>query len=522
MYPSRAIGGLLCAVVSLVSVVSFAATTDVARGTATRSITAAETKRHVDALADDTFEGREAGSRGNRAAGGYIVDRIKKLGLAGGGPKGGYFQPFGQYRNILAIAEGSDPQLKRDVILVSGHYDHVGYGTRRNSYGPIGHIHNGADDNASGVAGLLEMMDALDQLPERPKRTILFAFWDGEEKGLLGSKHWIDYPTIDLSRVRLMINIDMIGRLRNDRVEVFGTRTAPGLRGLVSRQNDTESLLLDFNWDIRPDSDHHTFFSRSIPFLMMHTGTHEDYHRPSDDAEKVNNDGLQQITRLLFNVIIELADAPNVADFRAASRTESQSIQRSQLGGSPVPAGRLGVRWDEKKANDDGVIIVESVSPSSAADRAGIQAGDRFLTLAGRPIEGPDQFRLMVLAAHNPVAATVERVGAEEPIEVSLQLRGNPVRLGISWRTDDAEPKTVIVSRVVPGSAAFLAGVRVGDRIDRFDGQPFDDAEAFQQLATGATGPITLDVERRGRVRKLELPIVELDATPIAVNETLP
>src|SRR5690606_3687721 len=120
--------------------------------------------------ADDTFEGREAGSRGGHAAAGYIVRQLQRYGVQGGGEDGGYFQNFGAgYRNILAVIPGSDPQLRRQAVVVGAHYDHVGYGTPQNSYGPTGYIHNGADDNASGVAGLLEVIEAFTLLPSAPR-----------------------------------------------------------------------------------------------------------------------------------------------------------------------------------------------------------------------------------------------------------------------------------------------------------------------------------------------------------------
>ena len=167
------------------------------------SITRSELQRHIEVLADDTFEGREAGARGGQAAAGYIARLLQQCELKPGGDRGSYYQAFNSScRNILASMEGSDPQLGQEVIVVGAHYDHVGYGTQRNSYGPWGYIHNGADDNASGVAGLLELAQALSHLPQRPRRTILLAFWDGEEKGLLGSKHWVQTPTISLSRLK--------------------------------------------------------------------------------------------------------------------------------------------------------------------------------------------------------------------------------------------------------------------------------------------------------------------------------
>ena len=485
-----------------------------AKATAMASITAEEIKDFVNALADDTFEGREAGSRGSRAAGIYITERLKKLGLKGAAAKESFYQPFGEYRNILTLVEGRDEALKDQVIVVSAHYDHVGYGSNRNSYGPIGLIHNGADDNASGVAGLLEVIEAVCRLPEPPKRSILFAFWDGEEKGLLGSKHWVEHPTLPLSRVAMMINADMIGRMRGDRLEVYGTRTSPGLRKLISRQNGVPALKLEFTWDIRPDSDHHSFYARNIPFLMLHTGKHPDYHRPSDDAERINVEGLTQAAQLLFGVVDELAETPTLGGFRSAVRSESDAVRQNRERSLPPVPGRLGVRWDEK-AEKDGQIVVTAVTPNSAADKAGVKAGDRFVTFADQSVSDAATFRRLVLAAQNPVNATLERSGASEPVAVTLNLVGQPARLGLSWQTDDAEPTVVTVNRVIPGSAADQAGIRVGERIYRAAGQDAIDGDLLRRVAAAAQGNLSLEVESSGRIRTVEVPLVDL-AKPAA------
>ncbi len=358
-----------------------------ARLEALESITTDEVKQHVGALADDTFEGREVGSRGNRAAGIYIIQRLKTLGIGGGGADGRYYQSGNGANNILAIVPGRDPELQDEVILVGAHYDHVGYGTLRNSYGPIGYIHNGADDNASGVAALLEVAEAVSRLPEKPKRTILFAFWDGEEKGLWGSKYWVEHPTVPLDKVRVAINVDMVGRLRDNKLEVYGTRTTPGSRRLVSRQND-QRLLLDFNWDVRGDSDHYSFFSRNVPILMFHTGLHSDYHRPSDDVEKINQEGLRDVARLMFGTVVELAEAPQLSGFRRQSRLESESAKRAAEVALAPPPGRLGIRWDPQAARD-GSIVVSAVARGSAAQQAGLLPGDRLLSFAGHELDTP-------------------------------------------------------------------------------------------------------------------------------------
>ncbi|HEY1068547.1 MAG TPA: M20/M25/M40 family metallo-hydrolase, partial [Pirellulales bacterium] len=240
---------------------------DSAIQSARNSITAAETREIVDFLASDTLEGRAIGTRGGRAAANYIVKMLTDLKVAPGGEEKTWFQSFqGNARNILGVVRGSDPELSKEYILVGAHYDHVGYGNDRNSNGPVGYIHNGADDNASGVAALLEVVEAVQSLPVPPKRSIIFAFWDGEEDGLLGSIHWCNNPTVPLASLKLAFNMDMVGRLRNRKLEVYGSRTAVGLRQLVSGWN-VDSLNLDFTWEMKADSDHHSFYAKRIPVM---------------------------------------------------------------------------------------------------------------------------------------------------------------------------------------------------------------------------------------------------------------
>src|SRR5262245_28913751 len=228
---------------------------------AAASITTEELKGHVDVLADDTFEGREAGSRGGHAAARYVLQAFERHGATPAGESGSYFQSFhGASRNILGLVEGSDPRLKDEVIVIGAHYDHVGYGRSNNSFGPLGYIHNGADDNASGVAGMLEVLEAVKRLPIAPRRSMLFAAWDSEEGGLNGSRYWVSRPTVSLARVVLAINLDMIGRMRNGRLEILGSRTAPGLRRLASEANSESPTAMVFDWKLKADSDHWSFY----------------------------------------------------------------------------------------------------------------------------------------------------------------------------------------------------------------------------------------------------------------------
>jgi len=514
-----------------VFVAAAAAEDNLAVNAARESIQAEELQQVIEVLADDTFEGREAGSRGGHAAGSYLVEQLKKLPVAPAGTTEGYYQVFGgQRRNILVLLEGNDAELKDEVIVVGAHYDHVGYGNRTNSYGPTGYIHNGADDNASGTALLLETIEAFAEGELDTRRSLLFIFFDGEEMGLLGSRHWVRNPTIPLARVRMMVNIDMVGRLRNQTLHIHGTRTAPGLRQLVSRQNRDENLKLDFTWKNRANSDHYPFYERDIPFVMLHSGLHDDYHRPSDDVEKINIEGVEQSSRLLFSLVHDLATRDELPPFRSASRGESEWQRRQQAQPIAPATPRLGVRWaaEEDDAASEGLTLTE-VMAGSAADRAGLRRGDRVVEFAGDKVAGGDTFRGQVLWAKNPVAVKVVRSrpaeGEEETTEtLSLQLDGTPVRLGISFRLDDATPGEAIVNRVTSGSPADRGGLELRDRIYQVAGKSFDGRDSFLALVNSEPGPIEMLIERQGHLRKvtLDVPPLRRDAdvtTPSAADD---
>ena len=248
--------------------------------------------------------------------------------------------------------------------------------------------------------------------------------------GMLGSKRWFQSPTVPTNSIKLGVNIDMIGRLRDGRLEVDGTRTGYGLRRFVSR-NDDKSLWLDFSWDLNANSDHWPFLEHQIPIVMLHTGLHDDYHRPSDDADKINRAGLETVTRYLLDTIVAAANADTLPKYRTNRRYESLAVQKSRQ------------RRD-------------------AAD--------------GRAATWPD---------------------------------AKPPRLGITWRTDEAEPGSVYLTRVAAGSPAASAGLAVGDRIYAVNGQPFTNATDFRDTLLGlldANAPeFTLLVESRGHVRTVHI-----------------
>ncbi|MCI0362138.1 MAG: M20/M25/M40 family metallo-hydrolase [Planctomycetaceae bacterium] len=514
MHTLRAWFAPVCLIVLVVPPTSLTAAERAEVMAALNSITRDEVQQLVDTLADDSFEGREAGSRGGRAAGNLLMKEFEKLELKPAGEGQTYFQGFrGSSRNILGLLQGSDPALAQEIVVLCAHYDHVGYGRATNSFGPIGYIHNGADDNASGVSAVLEIAEALRQLPAPPRRSILFAYWDAEEQGLLGSQHWLATPTLDRARIVAALNLDMVGRLRDSRLEVFGTRSAPNLRRIVSAANRESNLDIDFSWLMKSDSDHWPFFSRSIPTIMFHTRLHGDYHRPSDDAHTVNAAGIESVTRVALLTVLELAERPQIGKFRDASRREHQGT-RAWLEQPVAPQSpRYGIPF-----NVDGQpprFVLSGVTPGSPAEKAGLRAGDRLVAFQGTPIADEKWFRLALLAAEGQTAFTVERAGEARPLVITVKPAGPPIRVGITWRSDDAEPGTVLLTQVVYGSPAHVAGLEIRDRIYAVNGQTFADEGQFTRLITTLPGPLALEFERQGRIKTATLEVLKpAAATP--------
>lgn len=341
-------------------------------------------KDDVSILASDGYEGRETGTKGEQEAAAYISERFKALGLQ---PKGtdGFYQtfsfkpkkdPHGEVSydnrtsdstitgtNILGYIDNN----AKSTIIIGAHYDHLGYGGEGSLYREKDKaIHNGADDNASGVAVLLNLVAKLRKA--NTNNNYLFLAFSGEEMGLLGSNYFVKHPTFDIKTANYMINMDMVGRLKPDStLAVYGTGTSPRFKQVLHAANTGFKLIEDES-GVGP-SDHTSFYLRDIPVLHFFTGQHEDYHKPSDDFDKLNYDGMEIIADYIFDVITELDNSGKLA-FRK-TKDERGEMARFKVGLGVVP----DYLFDGKGMRIDGT------REDTPASRAGLLKGDIVLKL---------------------------------------------------------------------------------------------------------------------------------------------
>jgi len=341
---------------------------------------ASRIKAHIKTLASDKYEGRGTGSAGEKKANDYIESQFKKINLL---PKGenGYDQSFPFKSGVHGTgADGTATNIAgyidngaENTIIIGAHYDHLGLGNDGSSLdaNPQNKIHNGADDNASGTAGVIELARYFQDNGKKEKYNLLFLCFSGEELGLYGSKYYTEHPTIDLLKVNYYINLDMVGRLSPDTkiLQVMGTGTSPVWEPLIQKLSNDQVKIKTDSSGTGP-SDHTSFYLKNIPVLHFFTGSHSDYHKPSDDTEKINFEGEVEVLKVIAKVIEELDANPKLAFLTTKSKSMStRSSFKVTMGIMP-----------SYTADEEG-LKVDGVSEGKPAQKAGLLAGDVIIQM---------------------------------------------------------------------------------------------------------------------------------------------
>jgi hypothetical protein len=275
--------------------------------------------------------------------------------------------------NVVGVIEGSDPVLKDEYIVIGAHYDHLGRGGEGSLAERPGEIHHGADDNASGTAGVLELARVFSAQRSKLKRTLVFIAFSGEEEGLLGSNYYVNHPLTPLDKTVAMINMDMIGRMKDGKLSIGGVGTAKEWRQIIG---SGETFALTLNEDGYGPSDHSSFYMKQVPVLFFWTGNHSDYHKPSDTFDKINYDDEARILTMVARIVRDIDGADQRLTFTTAKADPPRG------GGFRVYLGTIPNYAD----TNDGLLL-DGVRDDSPAAKAGLKAGDRIVKIGNRDVK---------------------------------------------------------------------------------------------------------------------------------------
>jgi aminopeptidase N len=350
-------------------------------------------KADIEWLAAPEREGRGAGSHGLDAAANYIAERFERLGLSPLAPAARdddrYFQHFSMAgengeplpaRNVIGVLPGTNPALNGQALIVSAHYDHLGFGWPDARAGAKGQLHPGADDNASGVAVMLELARLM--ADGKPERSIIFAAFAGEEAGLRGSRHYVSAAQAPgapyaLSAHIADLNLDTVGRLGDGKVTIFGAGSARELPFIFMGASAVTGIPTQVVTQEVDASDHTAFVEAGVPAVQLFASTANDYHRPSDTADKIDDAGLAKVAAILKEAVDYLAARAEPLNF-------SGTAAAAQSRPAPPPAPRRAATGIVPDMTDQGEgVRVGGVQPGSGAESAGLKPGDRLLALGG-------------------------------------------------------------------------------------------------------------------------------------------
>lgn len=320
--------------------------------------------------------------------------------------------------NVIAMLPGNNKNLSKEYVVIGGHYDHLGFGGR-NSGSRMPDtlaVHNGADDNASGIASILEIAQQFKNKKYKPERSILFMAFGAEEMGLLGSAFFVNNPLVDLNKIYAMINLDMVGKLNEKKtVTISGTGTAKELENYLDGIKQESKLNFAYSPGGYGASDHSQFYMNEIPVLFFNTGAHQDYHTPYDDIETLNYEGQEEVTKLIFKVLNDLSNSTESLTYQS---TGNPGNSRSMSRGFKVTLGIMPGFGDTENKG----LRVDGTRKDGPADTGGIKRGDVITAINGEKIANIYEYMdiLGKLEAGQRIMVDVVRDGEKVVLAVQL------------------------------------------------------------------------------------------------------
>ncbi len=385
---------------------------------------------HVQYLASEELGGRGLGTPGLVMAAKYIAAKFEAAGLTPAGDDGGFLQTFHvdegedgkphDVANIIGVIPGTNPAFSGQAVLVTAHYDHLGHGWPDSRAAEEGKLYYGADDNASGVAILIELAQTFLDGPA-PQRSIVFVAFTGEEAGLLGSHYYAAHPEpVSLDGINGVVNMDTVGRLEGQDISVFGAGSASEwphiFRGIgFSAGIGSKSITGDF-----ASSDHQSFIDKGVPAVQISSGANLDYHRPSDTVDKIDGPGMVKVATFVKETVSYLAQRPEpltvTIDGPAAPKTPASGASRER---------RVSVGTVPDFAFPGPGVRIASIVPGSPAEAAGMEVGDVLINLAGKPVANLQGYTdlLKSLSPGDTVAAVIERDGKNIDLQITVTAR---------------------------------------------------------------------------------------------------
>ena len=382
-------------------------------------------QKDIEYLSHDKLQGRYPGTKQELVAANYIIQSFKKSGIA---PKGtqGYLQAFPLKSSTNPHASDSDmtsvgtahnvigylDNQAKYTIVIGAHYDHLGLGLAGNSLdpNPKNKIHNGADDNASGTAGVMELARIFSQNNYTENVNFLFICFSAEEEGLLGSKYFTNNPTINLNSITCMLNMDMIGRLNDStkKIVLSGVGTSPMFGNVLS--NVVASISYKADSAGMGPSDHASFYLKDIPVLHFYTGTHYDYHKPSDDANKINAQGEVAVIDFVASIAKQIAKYPEKLTFRETKNNISTGTSTFKV--------TLGVIPDY--AFDGDGLRLDGVSEGKPASKAGLKTGDIIVKMGPLAIHNIQDYMKGLGMFSKGEVVTISILRAKEQLNIAV------------------------------------------------------------------------------------------------------